>query len=132
MDPDTWCRNFGEYLYCTSLWNPARCLLVNQLTTTFDSPQAALHMLHRFVHGSEAVGQGNDNIRGPYLLSPLFPKNATLVSMTNKEFDEAMNAWTEQAMSAPYVTDQVPWIAFTEETKVASVDAWRQKKNENN
>jgi len=55
-------------------------------------PQAALHFLQKFVNGED--------------LSPLMPLNDTLADMTDKIFGKAANAWTESAMTAPYVTSE--------------------------
>ncbi len=54
-------------------------------------PQAALHMLQKLLTGED--------------LAPLMPTNATLQQMSAAEFSESMNAWTELAMSPPYIYD---------------------------
>ena len=51
--------------------------------------QAALHMLHKLIRFED--------------LSPLWPSNETLVSMSPKEFHKEMDTWTEKAMKSPYV-----------------------------
>jgi serine carboxypeptidase-like clade 1 len=56
-------------------------------------PQAALHFLKHFLNGDD------DDVG----LSPLLPKNETLQSMSDDEFDEVVNDWTEAAMGPPYV-----------------------------
>jgi serine carboxypeptidase-like clade 1 len=53
-------------------------------------PQAALHMLTMLLRGKE--------------LSPLLPLNATLTSMTDDDFSDAMDKWTDKAKVHPYVT----------------------------
>jgi len=52
-------------------------------------PQAALHFLHKFLKGEN--------------LSPLLPFNDTLANMTDEEFQQANQQWTESAMNPPYV-----------------------------
>lgn len=61
-------------------------------------PQAALHFLTKFLHGN---GPNDDN--DLHLLSPLLPSNTTLELLTEDEFLETMNEWTELAMKEPYV-----------------------------
>jgi serine carboxypeptidase-like clade I len=53
-------------------------------------PQAALHMLRKLL-----VGEA---------LSPLMPSNATLTSLSDDDFMEALDQWTLLAKSAPYVS----------------------------
>ena len=65
-------------------------------------PQSALHFLNKFVHGN-TVDKNNEQGAVDYLLSPLLPPNATLVQMSDDEFDTYMDAWTESAMFVPYV-----------------------------
>jgi serine carboxypeptidase-like clade I len=55
-------------------------------------PQAALHMLDRLLHYQP--------------LSPLLPRNATILAMTEDEFDDAMNKWTAFAKSMPTTNDE--------------------------
>jgi cathepsin A (carboxypeptidase C) len=52
-------------------------------------PQAALHFIQKFVAGGT--------------LSPLMPLNATMIEMSEHSFQRAYAAWTESAMTAPYV-----------------------------
>lgn len=52
-------------------------------------PQAALAFLKKFISGD--------------MLSPLLPNNATLTDMKPKDFNVVMDAWTEAAMSPPFV-----------------------------
>jgi serine carboxypeptidase-like clade I len=53
-------------------------------------PQAALHMLYKLLAGQA--------------LSPLMPSNATLTSLSDDDFMEALDQWTLLAKSAPYVS----------------------------
>jgi serine carboxypeptidase-like clade I len=50
-------------------------------------PQAALHMLDRFIHYQP--------------LTPLLPRNETILAMTDEEFDAAMDEWTAFAKTMP-------------------------------
>lgn len=52
-------------------------------------PQAALNMIAKLVNYE--------------LLSPLLPSNETLLAMTNDEFNEALDKWTETAKGPPFV-----------------------------
>jgi serine carboxypeptidase-like clade 1 len=54
-------------------------------------PQAALHMLAKLVKRQS--------------LSPLMPSNQTLASLSNSDFKDVMDAWTEKARGAPFVVD---------------------------
>ena len=56
-------------------------------------PQAALHMLDRLVNFA--------------MLSPLLPDNETLIGLSESEFVESMDKWTENAMSSVYVSTQL-------------------------
>jgi Carboxypeptidase C (cathepsin A) len=53
-------------------------------------PQSALHFIQKFVNNE--------------FLSPLMPLNQTLVELSEEEFRDAADAWTEEAMMPPYVT----------------------------
>ena len=53
-------------------------------------PQAALHMLTKLLHYEP--------------LSPRFASNATLMAMSEDEFSEFLDTWTETAKAAPFVT----------------------------
>lgn len=55
-------------------------------------PQASLHFLQKFIMGEE--------------LSPLMPHNETLSNMSDAAFGNALNSWTEKAMSPPFVTSE--------------------------
>jgi hypothetical protein len=59
-------------------------------------PQAALHFLKMFIDGE-----------GESRLSPLMPYNASLAEMSDKEFKDALNAWTKAATKPPYVDHDV-------------------------
>jgi serine carboxypeptidase-like clade 1 len=52
-------------------------------------PQAALHMLEKLIKRQS--------------LSPLMPSNSTLASLSNSDFKDAMDAWTEKARGTPFV-----------------------------
>ena len=52
-------------------------------------PQAALHMLHKLLEDK--------------YLAPLLPLNATLAKMSNADFVDTMNKWTELAKGPPFV-----------------------------
>jgi len=71
-------------------------------------PQAALHMLDRLVHYAD--------------LSPSWPNNATLSKMSEKAFKEAMDQWTESAMTAPYVT-RTAWDPASHRHQTAASEA---------
>jgi serine carboxypeptidase-like clade 1 len=58
-------------------------------------PQAALHMLAKLIRRQS--------------LSPLMPSNQTLASLSNSDFKDAMDAWTEKARGAPFV-DHVEYL----------------------
>jgi hypothetical protein len=47
-------------------------------------------------------------------LSPLLPKNDTLASMSEDDFEDAMDKWTESAQAAPYVKE-VTWATSGKE-----------------
>jgi len=51
-------------------------------------PQSSLHFLKRFLYSSGTPGEE---------LSPLMPTNATLSSLGDDDFDDAMDDWTERA-----------------------------------
>jgi hypothetical protein len=53
-------------------------------------PQAALHMLGKLLQNE--------------MISPPFPGNETLTTLSNHEFHQMMNKWTESAQTAPFVT----------------------------
>jgi len=53
-------------------------------------PQAALHFLQKVISLAP--------------LSPMMPSNATLLGMTEKEFDHVLDKWTELAQSPLYVS----------------------------
>jgi carboxypeptidase C (cathepsin A) len=54
-------------------------------------PQSSLHFLKRFLYASSgSCGAGQE-------LSPLLPKNATLVGLSEEDFEQAMDEWTESA-----------------------------------
>ena len=53
-------------------------------------PQAALHFLNKVINLEP--------------LSPMLPANATLLAMTDKQFDKMLDKWTDEAKSPPYVT----------------------------
>eukprot|EP00957_Ditylum_brightwellii_P185280 14108328-Ditylum_brightwellii.AAC.1 len=55
-------------------------------------PQATLHFLEKFLKREK--------------LAPLMPLNATLADMNIKDFHAAMNAWRDEASSAPYVNKE--------------------------
>ena len=57
-------------------------------------PQAALHMLEKLVNYQE--------------LSPLMENNATLTKMSDDDYGDYIDTWTENAQSAPYVME-VSW-----------------------
>jgi hypothetical protein len=38
------------------------------------------------------------------MISPPFPGNETLTTLSNHEFHQMMNKWTESAVTAPFVT----------------------------
>jgi hypothetical protein len=42
-------------------------------------------------------------------LSPLMPSNQTLASLSNSDFKDVMDAWTEKARGAPIV-DRVDYL----------------------
>ena len=52
-------------------------------------PQAALHFLHKVINLEP--------------LSPMLPSNASLLAMTDKQFDKVLDKWTDEAKSPPYV-----------------------------
>jgi serine carboxypeptidase-like clade 1 len=52
-------------------------------------PQAALQFLKSLINGN--------------MLSPLLPNNATMTKLSDKDFQEAMEIWTEKARGPPYV-----------------------------
>lgn len=52
-------------------------------------PQAALHMLHKFLTNQA--------------LSPPLPSDATLLAMNVSTFDAWLDTWTDNARSPPYV-----------------------------
>ncbi len=51
-------------------------------------PQSSLHFLKRFLYADGAVGEE---------LAPLLPSNGTLTQLSEKEFETAMEEWTESA-----------------------------------
>ena len=53
-------------------------------------PQAALHFLHKVLTLEP--------------LSPRLPSNATLLAMTDKQFDKMLDTWTDTAKGPPYVS----------------------------
>mmetsp|Transcript_32446 Transcript_32446/g.71234 ORF Transcript_32446/g.71234 Transcript_32446/m.71234 type:complete len:629 (-) Transcript_32446:162-2048(-) len=53
-------------------------------------PQAALHMLEKILNKE--------------LFSPYMPSNHTLAKMSDGEFEDAINSWTEAAKGSPYIT----------------------------
>ena len=57
-------------------------------------PQAALHFLQMFLAEEQAGGA---------LLAPLLPTNDTLTAMSNDDFNEALDDWTELATTSDYV-----------------------------
>ena len=59
-------------------------------------PQAALHMLEKLIKRQS--------------LSPLMPSNQTLASLSNSEFKDVVDAWTEKARGAPFVVDHVDFV----------------------
>ena len=65
-------------------------------------PQAALHFLNKFAHGNY-VSNEQGAAAQDYLLTPLLAPNETLVKMGDDEFDMYLDAWTESAMTVPYV-----------------------------
>ena len=52
-------------------------------------PQAALHMLRKVLDGAR--------------MSPLTLPNATMAAMSDADFNAALDKWTMDAKSAPYV-----------------------------
>ena len=56
-------------------------------------PQAALHFLQKVI-----------NLQP---LSPMLPSNATLLAMTDKQFDKMLDKWTDTAKGPPYVNGAV-------------------------
>jgi len=56
-------------------------------------PQSSLHFLKRFLYASTASGGCGPGQE----LSPLLPKNATLVGLSEQDFEEVMDKWTESA-----------------------------------
>jgi hypothetical protein len=51
------------------------------------------------------------------MLSPLLPSNKTLTQMKGHDFNVAMDAWTEAAMSPPFVDGDLP---ISEQTLVVA------------
>jgi hypothetical protein len=68
-------------------------------------PQAALHFIEKFVTGET--------------LSPLMPLNTTLADMSDDSFHKAFAAWTESAMTAPYVSKEAKGSLRDSESKTA-------------
>jgi hypothetical protein len=56
-------------------------------------PQSSLHFLKRFLYASTASGGCGPDQE----LSPLLPKNATLVGLSEEDFEDVMDKWTESA-----------------------------------
>ena len=52
-------------------------------------PQAALQFLKSLINGN--------------MLSPLLPNNATMTKLSDEDFQDAMENWTEKARGPPYV-----------------------------
>ncbi|OEU18202.1 alpha/beta-hydrolase [Fragilariopsis cylindrus CCMP1102] len=68
-------------------------------------PQAALHFLQKFVHGNDIENNKENGVEvdNNFLLSPLLKSNETLIGLSNNEFEEYIQEWTESAMTKPYV-----------------------------
>ena len=62
-------------------------------------PEASLHFLKKFV-GTSASSSSTMAVT---LLSPPLPSDQVLADSSEKEFQEMISSWTEQAKSPPYV-----------------------------
>ncbi|CAB9504183.1 Carboxypeptidase Y homolog A [Seminavis robusta] len=72
-------------------------------------PQSALHMVEKLVNYQD--------------LSPLLAKNDTLTSMSDNDYGEYMNQWTESAQTAPFVKEAV-WAPERRGTAAAAWESW--------
>jgi hypothetical protein len=67
-------------------------------------PQAALHFLEMFLNSKG--DKPKDPQGGAALLAPLIPTNSTLTGMSNDQFSEFLDAWTQLAKTEAYVNTE--------------------------